>query len=372
MAKTKNVMLTVTEKCNLNCIYCFEKNKSAKSMTFETAKRIIDYEMAENNEYDSILFDFMGGEPFVEFALIKQICEYVWSKQWTKKYMFFASTNGTLIHGEIQEWLSAHYKEFVCGLSLDGTREQHNLNRCNSFDAIDIDFFATTWSLQSVKMTVSPESLPDLYNGIRFIHALGFRVKSNLAYGPDWSGEINKQVFEQQLKQLIEYYVENPEVEPTTLVNMDLIPVAYPKEKLHKWCGMGGQMVAYDIYGNKYPCHFFQEMTSGVDECKDVWSIDYSKIHCNANKKCKECILKNSCPTCYGYNYSQFHDYCHKDDYICELKKRSAVATATLTYRRLALKYNNNFSNLSNEEKEKIKAIFMIQRAAESGNWNIC
>ncbi len=371
MNKQKNVMLTITEKCNLNCTYCFETKKRNRSMEFETAKKIIDAEMIESNEYEEILFDFMGGEPFVEFELMRKICEYTWSKKWPKKYLFFASTNGTLIKNEVQDWLRLHKDKFVCGLSLDGTKEMHDKNRCNSFDDIDISFFVETWPLQEAKMTVAPETIPQLYDGITFIHNLGFKLKTNLAYGPDWRGEEIKQAYQLQLQKLIDFYTENDNIEPTSLLNVDLSSVAYPKEPLRKWCGMGGQMVAYDIDGKKYPCHFFQEMSSNGMPVDDVWNVDYSTIHQSENNPCRKCILKNSCPTCYGYNYSISGNYCVKDPAMCELNKLAAVATSTLSFRKMKRKYNNDFSKISKSDEEIIKAVCLVQQAAETGIWNI-
>lgn len=340
-------------------------------MTFETAKRIIDYEMNLDDEYDSILFDFMGGEPFVEFELIKKICNYLWSNNWKKKFMFFASTNGTLVHGHIQEWLRIHYKDFVCGLSLDGSREVHNKNRSNSFDLIDIGFFVSTWPLQHVKMTISPDTLPFLAEGVTFLHNLGFKVKSNLAYGPDWSGLEVLQTYNKQLSYLISFYTQFPDIEPTTIVNMDLSSVAYPKQKLHKWCGMGEQMIAYDIKGVKFPCHFFQDMSSPNMHCDKIWDIDFSSIQNECTNECRKCILKNSCPTCYGYNYSRFNDFCKKDENMCKLKKLSAIASSTLSYRKLIHDKNNDFSSLSLKEKEIIMAAWTIQRAVERDCWDV-
>ena len=106
MKKSKHISLSITERCNLNCIYCFEKSKSPQKMTFETAVEKIDFELIHSEEYKSVAVDFMGGEPFLEFDLIKKICEYYWSKQndLPKPLTFFTTTNGTLVHGRIKEW----------------------------------------------------------------------------------------------------------------------------------------------------------------------------------------------------------------------------------------------------------------------------
>ena len=70
--KIKTVTLTLTQSCNLACSYCYEYNKSGNIMSFPIAKDIIDYEIAENPDFDGIEFDMFGGEPFLEFELIKK------------------------------------------------------------------------------------------------------------------------------------------------------------------------------------------------------------------------------------------------------------------------------------------------------------
>ncbi|MBF0235602.1 MAG: 4Fe-4S cluster-binding domain-containing protein [Desulfamplus sp.] len=70
--KRRTVVLTLTHKCNLNCIYCYEKHDSF-SIGFENIIRIIDHEFFSKNDSDEIEFDFFGGEPFLEFELIKKL-----------------------------------------------------------------------------------------------------------------------------------------------------------------------------------------------------------------------------------------------------------------------------------------------------------
>ena len=71
----KNVMLIVTENCPLRCTYCYEtfKNINKRTMSFETAKQIVDFEMTVDDNYEEVVIDFFGGEPFVNFRLIEQI-----------------------------------------------------------------------------------------------------------------------------------------------------------------------------------------------------------------------------------------------------------------------------------------------------------
>ena len=68
----RNISLIVTERCNLSCVYCYEHNKSAKQMTFDVAKKIIDEELINLDKYEYMI-DFFGGEPFLNFELIVTI-----------------------------------------------------------------------------------------------------------------------------------------------------------------------------------------------------------------------------------------------------------------------------------------------------------
>ena len=163
-------------------------------MNFDTAKECIDWIFHNIPDYatDGVEIGFIGGEPLIEFDLLKQIFSYVSSKYNDVEHIFYATTNGTLLNSEMKEWFSAHRNCFVLGLSLDGAKETHDVNRSGSFDSIDFDFFLKNWPEQGVKMTLSEYSLPRLAENIKFIHGLGFKHINgvNLAEGSfDWSKE---------------------------------------------------------------------------------------------------------------------------------------------------------------------------------------
>lgn len=163
-----NLSFIVTHECNLRCVYCYESNRDNAQLDADQVKGIIS-EYLNNEKYASVQIDFFGGEPWLKFDLIKEVCEWVWERQWKNKYLFFTTTNGTLIHGEVKEWLRKNKERFWCGLSLDGRRETHNKNRSNSFDKIDLDFFLECWPKQTVKMTISPLSIDNFADDIIFI-----------------------------------------------------------------------------------------------------------------------------------------------------------------------------------------------------------
>ena len=153
--KRKTLSLMLTHDCNLACVYCYEKVKSGRQISLETAKQAIAKSFSLCPSGEELEISFHGGEPFLAFDLLRNICEWVWSQAWPVPYICFTTTNGTLVHGNIRDWVACNRKRLHLGLSLDGTREMHNLNRSGSFDLIDIDFFLANWPDQPLKMTVS-------------------------------------------------------------------------------------------------------------------------------------------------------------------------------------------------------------------------
>ena len=119
--------LCVTRDCNLSCVYCYQKHDSNARMTLDTAKRCIDWIF--NNVPSGISdveIDFIGGEPLLEFDLIKEIIKYTCSKSQEYKYIFFATTNGTFLSSEMKSWFTAHKDCFWLGLRLDGATVNGN------------------------------------------------------------------------------------------------------------------------------------------------------------------------------------------------------------------------------------------------------
>ena len=297
-------------------------------MSLDIALPIVEkYLSSGSTEYDECAIEFFGGEPFLNFPLIKQICEYVWSKNWKKPYLFFATTNGTLIHGDIQDWLTINRHRFYITLSLDGTKDMHNTNRSNSFSEIDIPFFQRTWQDMSIKMTISKETLPFLADGVIFLHSLGFDVNNNFAFGIDWSDECNVDILKVELEKLTKYYLENPEINLCSFMDMK---IEYQGCEVKKWCGTGTHMASYDVDGMSYPCHAFLPMSIGTEKAKVSLEIDFYSIENLVDLKCRECILHPLCPTCYGANYDESGNVFTRNDHLCQLTKIRALACSYL------------------------------------------
>lgn len=321
----RDITLCITETCNLNCSYCYENHKSKKTMSFATAKRIIDYEMAVRDKFNGVIFDLFGGEAFLNFSLIRNIIAYLEDKYDPSDFGWhcFVTTNGTLVHDEIQTYLRAHKPSITCGLSLDGTKEFHDANRSNSFDKIDLAFFAELYPEQTVKMTISDISLPHLADCVIFAHEKGFHVACNLAYGIDWSNQKYVSILERELIKLIEFYLAHPLIKPCSMINESILKVATEKSASRE-CGAGQHMRAYDTEGVCYACQFFMPISIGDNLAKkslDIqWhgdSIPESKI----DVRCKDCIIKSCCHICYGSNYASTGNIYIHDDNWCKLNK---------------------------------------------------
>jgi radical SAM protein with 4Fe4S-binding SPASM domain len=326
-------------------------------MSFDTAINIIEqYLNNSSGSYDECEIDLFGGEPFLNFPLVKKICEYVWSRKWKKPYLFFATTNGTLVHGEIQEWLSKNRKRFFAGLSLDGTQKMHDCNRSKSFSKIDVPFFKEIWPDSGIKMTISQETLPDLAEGVIYLHSLGFEVHNNPAYGIDWTDSNNMQILSRELKKLIDYYLEHSDVKPCSLMDMKIEYQGYEEKK---WCGAGTDMAVFDVDGKKYPCHGFLPLSIGQDKADTSLALDFSLVENLIDPKCKGCLLYNICPTCYGSNYNQTGNIAIRNQQHCNLTKVRALACSYFEAKKILA--GTRFPTTNKEDHFIIESIIKIQ-----------
>ena len=221
--KRKLVMLTVTESCNLHCLYCYETAKTNTSMDLGVAKEVIDHEFSHSKGFDEIEFDLFGGEPTICKDFIIDLVEWTIAKNYRKPFLFFLQTNGTLVHGAFQDWLLKNKTHVHVGLSLDGTPESHNHNRSGSYDRIDVDFFVKHYQKQGVRMTVNSDTVGNLFNDIVHLHKLGFeRVDAFFAYGIAWEVKDVRDQLALELRKLCDFYLENPHVRECSLFDMHL------------------------------------------------------------------------------------------------------------------------------------------------------
>ena len=121
---SKNITFIVTKDCQLACKYCYLVGKNEKErMSWKVAKAAIDYvldrEYEKNFAYESVNFDFIGGEPFLEIDLIDKICDYIKQEMyrrnhhWFNSYRFSFSTNGINYDSEkVQNFIKKNHTHF--------------------------------------------------------------------------------------------------------------------------------------------------------------------------------------------------------------------------------------------------------------------
>lgn len=353
----------VTHECNLRCVYCYENNRDTQKADGEKIKEVIS-QYLNDTKLAEVQIDFFGGEPWLKFDLIREICEWTWSKEWKNKYIFFTTTNGTLVHGEIQDWLRKNKERFWCGLSLDGRKETHDKNRSNSFDRIDKEFFLECWPQQTVKMTLSQDSLNTLFDDIIYIQKLGFKLAgTNFAEGIDWSDKKYIDILCRELEKLTAFYLENPEYEVAPIINIPIQNCEY-EIKTRKWCGTGTNMALYDIDGRKYPCQFFAPMSIEEDKFAKVKDLDFNDESLFLDKHCYgNCYFYNICSNCYGANLLLNGKLNERDKSKCNLLKVRAYYAAALLANRI-LKNKDRISK-PNTVALQIRAIEKIKKICE-------
>ncbi len=129
----KAMCLNIAHDCNLRCKYCFASTgdfgKGRKLMTFETGKKAIDFLLEKSLDRKNLELDFFGGEPLMNFDVVKQIVEYARSREaeYGKKFRFTITTNGVLLDDDKIDFINREMSNVV--LSIDGRKEVNDRMR---------------------------------------------------------------------------------------------------------------------------------------------------------------------------------------------------------------------------------------------------
>lgn len=294
---TYQLTLLITERCNLHCAYCYCNGGSRTVMTFEVAKQAIDEVVALGHKHVKLLL--MGGEPFLNFKLLREVVEY--AEKHCEVVQIKTVSNGTLIHGEIQDWLIQHRESLFVSLSLDGDRESHNRNRCNSYDQIDFPFFIQTYGKNAeANMVVVPDNLDNLSHNVQYVEQMGFRVKCVLADDEGWIAERDCPRLAEQLDKLIQHYTTHPEVTPFTMLREPLDKVEKPSDEDYCKPFENTHCVAPD--GQHYACHRCTPYYNN-----GAWKIaEIEKVSADGGimDGCSECVAKHICCVCPALTHS--------------------------------------------------------------------
>lgn len=307
--------------------------------TFDTAKKVIDW-IFQNvpSNMKEVEIGLIGGEPLLEFKLIKQMFEYARQLNPSYPYLFYATTNGTLLTEEMKVWFAQNKRHFWLGLSLDGDMDTHNHNRSNSFNKIDIDFFRNNWKEQSIKMTLSDYSLKHLAHNIKFVHSLGFLIGGVNEFEGDFNWDKDEYIKDlaAQLKELSTFYVENDTLELDQMLNLNLHYCERKPFERKKWCGIGDGAIFFDVDGQKYPCPFITPMTFSREQISKLQEIDYKNIDNFIDEDCyNNCYIYPICRTCAGACYMTNGTFKKRVKSKCRTQKLIALFAADIQAKRI-------------------------------------
>lgn len=350
----KNITFIVTKDCQLACKYCYLVGKNShERMTWEVAKQAIDYILSRENEFqeESVVWDFIGGEPFLEIDLIDRICDYLKcemyrrSHHWFNSYRFSFSTNGINYHeAKVQRFIKKNLQHLSIGITIDGTELKHDLNRVYKHTELgsykdvvrNIPLWLSQFPDAGTKVTISSADIPYIKESVLHLYSLGIKeVNINCVFEDVWQ-EGDDKLFEDQLTELADAIIDMGLYrEHTCSFYQEFI--GKPMDRVRdnqNWCG-AGKMLAIDAAGNFYPCTRFASYSL---RSKPAWiignvkeGIDQNRLRpfltldrtTQSNEECIRCEVASGCAWCQGENYdaAQTHTVYQRSTAICKMHK---------------------------------------------------
>lgn len=352
----KSITFIVTKDCQLACKYCYLVGKNVNErMSWQIAKAAIDYVLSHEQDFpeQSVIWDFIGGEPFLEIDLIDKICDYLKTEMfrlnhhWFNSYRFSFSTNGINYDSpKVQEFISKNRNHISIGITIDGTQKKHDLNRIWKGEEpergsyVDVVRNIPLWLSQfpegATKVTISTADLPYIKESVLHLYSLGIKeVNINVVFEDVWQPG-DDIVFEHQLIELADaiiegnYYKEYACSFFAEFIGKPMDPV----NDNGNWCG-AGKMLAVDAAGNFYPCTRFaayslrEKKPIIIGNVKD--GIDKNKLRpfltldrtTQSPRECIECEVATGCAWCQGENYDSADTYTifQRSTAICKMHK---------------------------------------------------
>ena len=342
----KSITFIVTKDCQLACKYCYLVGKNAKErMSWGVAKKAIDYILNNRSFFneEAVVWDFIGGEPFLEIDLIDKVCDYIKTEMfrlrhpWFDSYRFNFSTNGINYNSEkVQSFIKKNVTHLSIGITIDGTKRKHDLNRIwktaemeqgivpkpedehGSYDDVvkNIPLWLEQFPGAGTKVTISSADIPYIKESVLHLYSLGIHeVNINCVFEDVWK-EGDDKLFEEQLMQLADAIIDGGYYQDYAC--------SFFTEQMGKpldcnvdnqnWCG-AGRMLAVDAEGNFYPCTRFAQYSL---RSKKAWiignvrdGIDKNKLRpfltldrcTQSTQECTDCEVASGCAWCQGENY---------------------------------------------------------------------
>lgn len=385
----KDITFIVTKDCQLACKYCYLVGKNNKErMTFDVAKKAIDYILSNENDdwfaTQSVVFDFIGGEPFLEIDLIDKICDYlkremyIKNHHWFNSYRFNFTTNGINFHEKkIQNFIDKNRDHIRITITIDGTEFKHDLNRIyknsgkGSYKDVvrNIPLYLKQFPDAATKVTISSADIPYVAESVLHLFELGIHeVNINCVFEDVWkSGD--DMLFEEQLFKLADAMIDN-ELYKENTCSFFSEEIGKPLDPMENgnWCG-AGNMLSIDASGNFYPCTRFVQYSLREKKAIMIGNIAEG-INKNiirpfllltrdtqSTSECFNCEIARGCAWCQGENYdaADTNTIYQRSTAICKMHKARVRANNyywNKLYRKLEKKNQcekyKQYNNLSN------------------------
>jgi radical SAM protein with 4Fe4S-binding SPASM domain len=306
-------------------------------MSFECATQWIQ-RCLNNRDNDSWSICLFGGEPLLQFPLVKRICEWTWQQHWPTSYLFLLQTNGTLLNADMKEWFCQNKDRIGLCLSIDGRRETHNKNRNYSFDRIDLVFFRSVWPTMPVKMTISRDGIYEIKDNVVWLHEQGFSIRGcNLAVGEGKLSETDFNAFAEQLKKLADYYIANPSIDISPILDIPLYLLSSPSDLQRRICNLGtDKLIVVNTDGSTSPCSFFSNVSSNRNDASLEEQL--KDLRTKKTKCFYSCSFSPICDVCYAENYTETGSIYTPSHQRCRLMKMRIAAAMYLMANRIAYK----------------------------------
>lgn len=357
----KAMCLNIAHDCNLRCQYCFASTgdfgEGRKLMTFETAKKAVDFLLKNSGDRVNLEMDFFGGEPLMNFDTVKQTVEYARSQEpiYNKKFRFTITTNGMLLSDDKIEYINKQMSNVV--LSIDGRKDVNDRMRPTAGGKGSYDVI-----LPKYKKLVDARGMKEWY-------VRGTYTKFNLDFTEDVFAMLDAG-FDQIS---IEPVMADPK-EPYAITESDLPQIFSEYEKLMykifesenagrkfnffhfmidldqgpcaikrlRGCGCGNEYVAITPDGDIYPCHQFvgnyDYKLGNIDEGTFNWDMKngFAKCHVYSKPDCRTCWARFYCSGgCNANNYTYCGDIKKSHKLSCEIEKKRLECAIVLKIMRM-------------------------------------
>ena len=357
----KSMCLNIAHDCNLRCQYCFaatgDFGEGRKLMTLETGKKAVDFLLQHSGDRKNLEMDFFGGEPLMNFSVVKQIVTYARSQEaaYGKKFRFTITTNGMLLDDEKIDFINQEMSNVV--LSVDGRKEindtmRKRLDGSGSYDRIlplyqklvrqrgEKEYYVRgTYTKYNLDFSEDVFALLDAgFDQISIEPVVAAAEKPYAITEADLPQIF--QEYERLMQRMLDYEATGKKFNFFHfMIDLDQGPCAI---KRLRGCGCGNEYVAITPDGDIYPCHQFvgeaaYKMGNVDDETFDQeMKKDFAKAHIYNKPDCRQCWAKFYCSGgCCANNYQYAGDIHKAYKISCEIEKKRLECAIALKVMRM-------------------------------------